>query len=297
MNFQQLKTFCTVLNERSMTAAAQKLFLTQPAVSQQIRHLEESIGVDLFVRGVRKIKPTFQGQMLYEYAQRILNLADQAELAIQTMGKGVKGPLRIGTLNSIGLHTIGATFSIFLKSNKQVCLQLTYAPGHQLLDMLERGELDLAVLPDASDEYKNDPKDCIKSFLTNTEIYLVASTQDTSLPENIYLKDINLRSLVMIAGEYPKFENFIHKEFKRQGITPKTVFESSNIGTLKRVIETGVGWGFLPSHAIRKQVKMGRLKRIFIKDFQYNIKLFCYCSKVRANDKTSEVFLKILTGK
>ena len=78
----------------------------------------------------------------------------------------------------------------------------------------------------------------------------------------------------MISGEYPKFENFIHKEFKKQGITPKTVFESSNIGTLKRVIETGVGWGFLPSHAIRKQVKMGRLKRVFIKNFHYNIKTF-----------------------
>ena len=297
MNFQQLKTFCTVLSERSMTAAAQKLFLTQPAVSQQIRQLEESVGVDLFVRGVRKIKPTFQGQTLYEYAQRILNLADQAELAIQTMGEGVKGPLRIGTLNSIGLHVIGSTFSMFLKSNKQVCLQLTYATGHQLLDMLEKGELDLAVLPDALEEYKADPKDCTKFFLTNTELYLMASAKDQNLPENINLRDINLRSLVMLSGEYPKFENFLHKEFKRQGIVPKTVFESSNIGTLKRVIETGVGWGFLPSHAIRKQIKMGRLKHISIKNFQYSMKLVCYCSKIRANDTTSEVFLKVLTGK
>lgn len=297
MNFQQLKTFCTVLSEKSMTAAAQKLFLTQPAVSQQIRQLEESVGVDLFVRGVRKIKPTFQGQTLYEYAQRILNLADQAELAIQTMGEGVKGPLRIGTLNSIGLHAIGSTFSMFLKSNKQVCLQLTYAPGHELLDMLEKGELDLAVLPDALEEYKSDPKDCTKFFLANTELHLMASAKDQSLPENIDLRDINLRSVVMLSGEYPKFENFLHKEFKRRGIVPKIVFESSNIGTLKRVIETGVGWGFLPSHAVRKQVKMGRLKCISIKNFQYRMELVCYRSKIRANDTTSDVFLKVLTGK
>ena len=107
----------------------------------------------------------------------------------------MKGPLRIGTLNSIGLHTIGATFSIFLKSNKQVCLQLTYAPGHQLLDMLERGELDLAVLPDASDEYKSDPKDCIKSFLTNTEMHLVASnSRYISLPEKYLSKRHQFKS-------------------------------------------------------------------------------------------------------
>ena len=296
MNLQQLKTFCTVLNEKSMTVAAQKLFLTQPAISQQIRQLETSVGVDLFVRGIRKIKPTSQGQMLYEYAQRILNLADQAELAIQTMGVGVSGPLRIGTLNSIGLHLIGATFSMFLKSNNQVCLQLKYAPGYQLIRMIEMGEIDLAVLPDAFDEYGRDPKDCEKFFLANTELNLMASAKDTTLPESINFKNINDRSFVMIAGEYPQFEKLIHKEFQKHRLLPKTVFESSNIGTLKRVVETGVGWGFLPSHAIKKQVQTGRLKQVAIKNFKYVMKLVCYRSKTCANDITSDVFLKVLTG-
>ena len=61
MNLQQLTTFCTVLSEGSMTAAADKLFLTQPAVSQQIRNLEEELGVNLLERGVRKVKATLQG--------------------------------------------------------------------------------------------------------------------------------------------------------------------------------------------------------------------------------------------
>ena len=279
-----------------MTAAAQKLFLTQPAISQQIRQLEMSVGVDLFVRGIRKIKPTSQGQILYEYAQRILNLADQAALAIQTMGVGVSGPLRIGTLNSIGLHLIGPTFSMFLKSNSQVCLQLKYAPGHQLIKMLEIGEIDLAVIPDALEEYGRDPKDCEKFFLAHTEIALIASTKDASLPDSISFKDIGDRSFVMVSGEYPKFENFIHKQFKKHNVLPKTVFASSNIGTLKRVVETGVGWGFLPSHAIRKQLQTGRLKKINIKNFKYNIELVCYRNKTCANDITSDVFLKVLKG-
>ena len=63
MNLQQLTTFCKVLSEGSMTAAAEKLFLTQPAVSQQIRALEDEMGVSLLVRGVRQVKPTMQGQL------------------------------------------------------------------------------------------------------------------------------------------------------------------------------------------------------------------------------------------
>ncbi len=71
LNLQQLSTFVTVISEGSMTAAADKLFLTQPAVSQQIRNLEEELGVDLLVRGVRQIKSTPQGEVLYEHAKRI----------------------------------------------------------------------------------------------------------------------------------------------------------------------------------------------------------------------------------
>ncbi len=294
MNFQQLKTFCTVLNERSMTAAAQKLFLTQPAVSQQVRQLEDYIGVELLVRGVRKIKPTAQGELLYDYSQRILNLADQAELAIQTMGAQVSGPLRVGTLNSIGLHLIGPVFSMFLKSNNEVRLQLRYGKGRKLLELLESGEVDLAVLPDAANEYGGDPKDCDKFKLAETEMWLVASGKDQSAPDRISLKDIASRPIIQIAREYPGFESHLSKEMKRSGVSSKPVFESSNTGTLKRVIETGVGWGFLPSHSIKKQVQTGRLKRILVDEVNYKMDLVCYRPKTRASDPTTDVFLKAL---
>ncbi|MEK7357756.1 MAG: LysR family transcriptional regulator, partial [Bdellovibrionota bacterium] len=68
MNLQQLVTFSTVISEGSMTAAAEKLYLTQPAVSQQIRNLEDELGVGRLDRGSRHAKPTVQGQMLYDYA-------------------------------------------------------------------------------------------------------------------------------------------------------------------------------------------------------------------------------------
>src|SRR6185312_17465955 len=121
-NLQQLTTFCTVLSEGSMTAAAEKLFLTQPAVSQQIRNLEEEMRVDLLVRGVRQVKPTLQGQLLYDYAKRILHLTQQAEVAIQTISQEMVGDLRLGTLNSIGLYLISPIVGLFLKHNSKLRL-------------------------------------------------------------------------------------------------------------------------------------------------------------------------------
>ena len=84
-NLYQLTTFVTVISEGSMTAAADKLYLTQPAVSQQIRNLEEDLGVNLLVRGVRQIKPTLQGQLLYDYAKKILQAVQQAEISIKAL--------------------------------------------------------------------------------------------------------------------------------------------------------------------------------------------------------------------
>ena len=148
MNLQQLTTFCTVLSEGSMTAAADKLYLTQPAVSQQIRALEDEMGVSLLVRGVRQVKPTMQGQLLYDYAKRILHLTNQAEVAIQTMSQEISGHLRIGTVNSMGLYLISPIIGMFLKHNNNLNVKLEYGNFSQTLEAMRNSEVDVAILPD-----------------------------------------------------------------------------------------------------------------------------------------------------
>ena len=146
MNLQQLTTFCTVLSEGSMTAAAEKLFLTQPAVSQQIRNLEEEMGVELLVRGVRQVKATLQGQILYDYAKRILHLTQQAQVAIQTMSQEVSGSLRVGTLNSIGLYLVSPVIGMFLNHNSKFHIKLLYGTGEQIISDIRDHLFDVAIL-------------------------------------------------------------------------------------------------------------------------------------------------------
>ncbi len=293
MNFQHLITFCTVLMEKSMTAAAQKLHLTQPAVSQQIRQLEEYLGVELLVRGVRQIQSSPQGHLLFEYAQKIIRLSKEAEVAIQTMGGEVTGPLRVATLNSLGLHLLGPVFALFLKNNKKVKLHLEYAKGVDLISGVVRGDFDIILLPDAELEYGEDPKDCRKIKVSEDEMWLVVSSR-AEVPSQIKLKDIVTYPVIEIQGEYPGFETRISKLLKKEDIKISPVFESSNVGTLKRIIEAGLGWGFLPSHSIKKQIETGRLKRILIDDFQYKMDMCCYVNDTRTQLKSTEVFLKAL---
>lgn len=294
LNFQQISTFVTVISEGSMTAAADKLFLTQPAVSQQIRNLEETLGVDLLVRGVRQIKPTPQGEILYEHAKRILSLVSQAEIAIRSMGADMQGTLRIGTLNSLGLHLMSSIMSRLLRYNPDLSVKVQYDKADELLKLYKKGLLDILVLPDTEKEFGFTIEGAQKKFLMKEEMWLVSSgTQTESAPE-IELTQIKKYPLVLFSEEYPTFQNHLMEALKAKNVRYDVVFESSNVGTLKRVIESGLGWGWLPAHSVKKQVRSGRLVRLHTKEFEYVSDVIFYYKPAGDAKALAENFYNII---
>jgi LysR family transcriptional regulator, transcriptional activator of the cysJI operon len=294
MNLQQLTTFCTVLSEGSMTAAAEKLLLTQPAVSQQIRNLEEELKADLLVRGTRQVKPTLQGQILFDYAKRILHLTQQAEVAIQTMSQEVVGHVRIGTFNSIGLYLVSPIIGMFLKHNAQLQIKLVYGSGEKIISDMRNNLLDIAILPDLKTEYGIEFPDFDKRFLFKDEMWLVGSGRDMSLPSSIETRSYTSKPIISTTEKYPAFRQMLEKKLQECKADFIPVFETDNVGTLKRVIESGLGWGFLPAHSIRKQVRAGRMVQIQVEDLKYSTNVNLYCRKNPANEAMYEVFYKAL---
>lgn len=294
-NLYQLQTFVTVIAEGSMTAAADKLYLTQPAVSQQIRNLEEDLGVELLVRGVRQIKATPQGEILYEQAKKILALVQQAEISIKSIGAELKGTLRVGTMNSIGLHLMSPIVGRLMRHNPELCLKFEYGKGDELVRLFKKGSLDVVILPETQSEFDIEVEGADKRFLQKEEMWLVGAGKEVGLPSQISLKEIGTYPLVHFAGEYPGFNKKMEVSLGNLGSLPPSIFESSNVGTLKRVIETGLGWGFLPSHSIRKQVRSGRLSRIHVRDFSYDVDLYFYSKKGGEGKLLAEVLFQTLS--
>lgn len=293
MNLQQLITFSTVISEGSMTAAAEKLYLTQPAVSQQIRNLEDEMGVGLLDRGSRHAKPTMHGQLLYDYAKRIIALTQQAQVAIQTMGEGVKGALRIGTLNSLGLQFVSPAVSSFLKHNSKISMSLFYEDADKVFAALKKGDLDVAILPDVS-QSGGDASSLDSRPLMKDEMWLVASGRDTTVPDEATVKDLATRPYMRLTERYEGFEKLLKKGFKDAGVELTPSFETNNVGTLKRVIESGLGWGFLPSHSIRKQVRMGRLTVVDCPELFYSVNVQYYSRQGTETEQAIEVFYRAL---
>jgi len=277
-----------------MTAAADKLYLTQPAVSQQIRSLEESLGVELLMRGVRHIKVTSHGELLFEQAKKILLMIQQMETSVSMMNVKLTGHLRVGCLNSIGLHLMTGVLGRFLKNNPEVEMKLEYGKIDELMKLFRKNLLDVLIVPNLEKEFSIDVPGIEGRFIQKEDFWLVASGREQDVPKEVAIQELSRHPHILFQGEYSNFHQYLSDKLNQNKIKLKVVFESSNVGTLKRVVETGLGWGFLPSHSIRKQVKLGRLQRIHVEDFTYQSDLFFYSHMNENNKELLEYFYNIL---
>lgn len=294
LNLYQLQSFVTVISEGSMTGAADKLYLTQPAISQQIRNLEEELGVELLVRGVRQIKPTLQGEVLFDFAKRILQQAVQAEVAVRALGTEMKGQLKVGTLNSMGVQLMSPIVSRLLKYNTKLSIVIDYGEGPDLIQAFNRKELDLLILPEVEKQFGLTLPDADKRFLFKEEMWLVGSGKDMDMPKQIHLAQITKYPLIFFSREFPDFNRRLLEQLQQGKVDIEPTFISPNVGTLKRVIESALGWGFLPSSSIKKQVRAGRMNRVDVKDLNYELEFHFYTHKGISQTSLSEVFYQAL---
>lgn len=294
MDDENLKAFCMVISEGSMTGAAAKLSITQPAVSQKIRQLEQSFGSKLLVRDVRKVRPTLQGQILYENSNKILNLIQQTKHAIQSISLDLPGQtLTVSTLNSIGLYLVSPIISHFLKPNKAMKLVLSYGKGEDVIRKIQRDEIDLVIMPDLKKEYGKDFPQYKKIHLFKDTFYFVGSGKDSSLPKTVSFQNLKDMRLVSVSNHFPGFNNFLSKKLSDNGMDLEYTFQSDNIGTVKRVIESGLGCGFLPAHSVRKQLRLGRLVALQVEGFDYSVDINLY---YRGDSEKKEKIILILNS-
>ena len=297
MDIDNLKTFRTVVSEGNMTTAASKRSITQPAVSQQIRQLEKEFGAKLLNRrNMRKVQLTVQGQILYENANRILNLVEQAKSSIQAISLDLSGEeISAITISSLGLYLVSPIIGNFLRLNDDMKLSLLYGNGQDIIRSMQRDAVDLAIAPDLKQEYGRELPQFKKIHLFKDYMYFVGSGRDRTLPDYMPFKDISKRRLVHISENiYPSFQNHLLKKIEERGGSVTPSFQSDNVGTLKRVIEFGLGWGFLPAHCIKKQLKAGRLSRIQIEDMNYSVDVNLYYQVNQKKEKIISTLTKMI---
>ena len=146
MNLKSLAYFVTVAEELNISRAAEKLNMSQPPLSAQIKNLEYDLKTELFIRGKRQLTLTEAGQLLYKRAKEIINIADRAEEEILSMSGGLTGTISLGLVEGMAPDVVADWFSGFIKKYPKAKFRITDGNSDDLLEKLLSGIINLAVI-------------------------------------------------------------------------------------------------------------------------------------------------------
>lgn len=146
MDLRQIRSFIAVFEEGSINRAAARLNCAQPSLSLQIRTLEDTLGVDLFERHARGVKPTAEGMRFYDHCLGILGTVEQAEQDMHDWSRGVSGALKIGLIPTVTKGALPRVLPEFTAEFPSVSVRVVEAFSGILTNMVLSGELDFAIV-------------------------------------------------------------------------------------------------------------------------------------------------------
>lgn len=255
MMLETLKTFCDLVETGSFSRAARLNFVTQSAVSQQLRALERHYGRRLIDRGARRsLQLTDAGKLLLGEARAVVERLAALEDRLRQRPDVIAGAVTIASVYSVGLHTLPAPMKTFLRAHPQVNLRLTYRRTDEIYQACLDGSVDLGVvaIPGRRSQIEIVP-------LRPDELVLVCPP-DHPLARRPRLTAASLAEQRFIAFDRDIPTRRLVDRFLRSARTAVTItMELDNIETIKRSVEAGLGISILPRSALENEVKAGTL--------------------------------------
>ena len=146
MQIETLKVFCDLVESRSFSRSAIRNYITQSAVSQQVKNLETRFETQLLRRDGRSVIPTAAGKIFYERSREILDSFEHLQLEMKSVGQDMAGSVRIATIYSVGLYEMSLVVKTFLKIYPKVNLHVEYSQGAQVYEDCLQGSIDLGIV-------------------------------------------------------------------------------------------------------------------------------------------------------
>lgn len=243
MDLRQLDQFVTVYEEGSFSRAARRANCTQPALSVQIRNLEDELGVSLFTRSRRGVVPTIAGKRLYARSLSILSAVADTRIAVRELSGDVTGALTIGTVPSVSRSALPAALSRFTEVHPNVELTLDEAYGGTLTDRVAAGELDFAVVTSAVSH-----EGIEATLLAEHELVLVSGPGSGLTPfERIRLQDLSPLRMVLPTRRHA-IRQLIDTHIARAELEVESTIESDGLNTTLEYVRHS-GWSTLTAVA------------------------------------------------
>lgn len=254
ISYDWYKIFYCVAECGSITVAAEKLFVSQPAVSQTIKQLEETLGCSLFLRTSKGVRLTAEGELFYKYISDAVAAFSEGERRLTAMLRLDAGEIRIGASDMTLEFCLLPYLETFHKKYPKVRISITNNPTPQTLELLMQGKIDFAAVSEPFDR-------------SNLETIPLREIQDIficapkrEIPENASLDDI--KDELILLERNTSTRTFIDSEFRKRGIYASPKFELATSPQIVGFAARNMGIGCVVSDFAKRAIASGRVREI-----------------------------------
>jgi DNA-binding transcriptional LysR family regulator len=289
MDTRQLAAFCAVVERGSFSQAAERLGVTQPAVSLQIRSLEKRLGQQLLDRSGRRVEPTEAGVRLYRGAQRLLALEEQLlhEVAGERDG-AVSGRLEIGSSSGPGGTVLPLLLCEFQASFPEVTVALCVFDTQTVVDLVGRRELELGVVGAA----RRHRGVVFERFLRD-EVILACPPDHPFAGRTISLEELRAAPLVVMQ-EGAGVRQVIEDELRRSGVRLRDLAPRLELGlqeSVRSAVQAGYGVTFISRSAVEADLAAGRLAAARVEGLEAVREISLVRAAGRATTRAAQAFV------
>ena len=259
INFELYKIFCIVAKHRNLTKAANELYISQPAVTQSIRKLEEELGYKLFYRVKNGMNLTENGLILYEYLKLSVECLSTGKEKIDEANSGIKKIIRIGSGTTLARHTLVKPLASFKKLYPDITVEVHSGITDNLLKMLEQDLIDLVLL---NSPFKDNNELIFKVIGQAEDAFIANSKTFFEYKEKLYtFKDLNDLPLILqmnISTSRKHLDSLCSKNH----VFLKPMYELASYSLVLDFVERGLGVGYISKEHVQSKLKKGDLFEI-----------------------------------
>lgn len=248
MDLRHLRYFIAVAEELNFTRAADRLHIAQPPLSQQIRQLEEELGVTLLHRTKRHVELSEAGQVFLDHARQILRSTEVAAVQARRAQRGEIGRLSVGFFEHMSYTLLPPIFRAYRERFPDVDMDVRWFPVIGQADALRRGDVDISFMRPGTDS------EDITTEVLVTEPFVIAvpASHPFATEDSLSLRDCAAERFVMYTPHLaPDFHDMILRMCATAGFTPRVALEVGQVYTCLGLVSSGIGLAFVPSSVQR----------------------------------------------
>lgn len=287
MDFDQLETFLEVARHSSFSRAGEKRFRTQPAISSQIRALEEEVGSRLFDRSGGKVALTASGKVFQKYAEGVLEARKNVITTLAEMERVPRGEIVVGANEATCLHILPEVFAEFKKQYPNVGVQITRLERAKILGSVNDNAVDFGVVSIPVD----DKRLTVVNIHCDELVMITPPGHALSRMKEITVKD--LARFPLLLPKVGRTRTAIENLFHDRQLKPKVAMELDSSELLKRFVAAEVGIGFIAGSNVIEDVKAGALAAIPLADAMIRRDLALVYRKDKSLSRAARAFIEI----